>query len=121
MSAIAVSQASSPGSATTFTSGMSETARSGKLEGKSSSLAGILRSGSCSAVVAAGEENRGIGIDGDLPWRLPGDMKHFRTITTTAGGKAERCHHGKAHLGIDPEPFQAAAQAEYHPQQDDAA
>ena len=84
MSAIAVSQASSPGSATTFTSGMSATARSEKVARKASSLAGILRSGSCSAVVAAGEENRGIGIDGDLPWRLPGDMKHFRTITTTA-------------------------------------
>jgi dihydrofolate reductase len=31
-------------------------------------------------VVAYGE-NRGIGYEGRLPWRLPSDMRHFRALT----------------------------------------
>jgi dihydrofolate reductase len=34
-------------------------------------------------VVAAADERLGIGQRGDLPWRLPGEMKHFRDLTRT--------------------------------------
>lgn len=34
-----------------------------------------------SLIVAAGENNV-IGRDGDLPWRLPADLKRFRALTT---------------------------------------
>ncbi len=32
-------------------------------------------------VVAMARETRVIGKDGALPWRIPGDMKHFKEIT----------------------------------------
>lgn len=35
------------------------------------------------AVVAATATSRGIGIAGQLPWRLPEDMAHFKKITST--------------------------------------
>jgi len=33
------------------------------------------------ALIVAVAENGVIGKDGDLPWRLPGDLKHFRRTT----------------------------------------
>ncbi len=33
------------------------------------------------SLIAAMSENRVIGVDGDLPWRLPDDMKHFMCTT----------------------------------------
>jgi len=35
------------------------------------------------AVVAAAAGSRGIGFQGKLPWRLPGDMNHFKQVTKT--------------------------------------
>jgi dihydrofolate reductase len=35
------------------------------------------------AVVAAAANSRGIGYNGQLPWKLPGDMAHFKRVTTT--------------------------------------
>ena len=32
-------------------------------------------------LVAAVAENGVIGRDGDLPWRLPGDLRHFKAVT----------------------------------------
>lgn len=34
------------------------------------------------AVVAVAAQSKGIGYKGDLPWKLPGDMKHFMKVTT---------------------------------------
>lgn len=34
------------------------------------------------SAIAAIDESRGLGIKGDLPWHLPGDLKHFATTTT---------------------------------------
>jgi dihydrofolate reductase / thymidylate synthase len=34
-------------------------------------------------LVVACDLNRGIGKENGLPWRLPGDMKHFRDLTAT--------------------------------------
>lgn len=33
-------------------------------------------------LVAAVADNGVIGLDGDIPWRIPEDMKHFRATTT---------------------------------------
>ena len=33
-------------------------------------------------LIAAMAENRAIGLDNALPWRLPADLKHFRKMTT---------------------------------------
>lgn len=33
-------------------------------------------------IIVAKDESNGIGINGDLPWSLKGDMAHFRKVTT---------------------------------------
>lgn len=33
------------------------------------------------SIIAAADDNNGIGISGGLPWNLPGDLKHYRDIT----------------------------------------
>lgn len=38
--------------------------------------------GACFDVVVAADLDRGIARDGDLPWRLPGDVAHFKRLTT---------------------------------------
>lgn len=35
-------------------------------------------------IVVAADENRGIAAGGDLPWHLPGDLAHFKRITSEA-------------------------------------
>ncbi len=37
---------------------------------------------SCISIIAAMAENRVIGVNNRLPWRLPADLKHFRKVTT---------------------------------------
>ena len=32
-------------------------------------------------IIAAFDQNRGMGLNGDLPWHLPDDFKHFKTQT----------------------------------------
>ena len=34
------------------------------------------------SIIVAMSENRVIGRDGDLPWRLPEDLRRFKTLTT---------------------------------------
>ena len=34
------------------------------------------------SMIVAASTNNAIGLDGDLPWRLPDDLKNFRSITT---------------------------------------
>lgn len=41
------------------------------------------------AIVAASSATRGIGWKGDLPWKLPGDMKYFAKVTTGNYPKSE--------------------------------
>lgn len=36
------------------------------------------------SIISAIDRNKGIGIKGQLPWRLKGDMDHFRTITSNS-------------------------------------
>lgn len=40
-----------------------------------------------SLVVAACQSNQGIGINGTLPWRIPGDLAFFKKITTESLNK----------------------------------
>jgi dihydrofolate reductase len=39
--------------------------------------------------VAAADERLGIGKGGRLPWRLPGEMRYFRELTSGDGGRAD--------------------------------
>lgn len=41
------------------------------------------------ALVVAADEEHGIGLNGTLPWRLPGDLRRFRTITQTSPAGVE--------------------------------
>jgi dihydrofolate reductase/thymidylate synthase len=41
-------------------------------------------------VVVAMDQDRCIGKDGSLPWHLPGELKHFRALTTKTGDVARK-------------------------------
>ena len=49
----------------------------------------IVKDMAATAIVAASASTRGIGWNGDLPWNLPGDLKHFAKLTksTSTDGK----------------------------------
>lgn len=36
------------------------------------------------SIIAAADENLGIGVKNDLPWRLKGDLQYFHYVTTAA-------------------------------------
>lgn len=36
------------------------------------------------SIIAAADQNMGIGIENKLPWKLKGDMQYFQYVTTTA-------------------------------------
>ncbi|CAJ1916920.1 unnamed protein product [Cylindrotheca closterium] len=42
------------------------------------------------AIVAASATTRGIGFKGDLPWNLPGDLKHFAKVTRTTSSQENK-------------------------------
>ena len=41
-------------------------------------------------IVVAADERRGIGKDNDLPWHIPGDLAHFKRLTTTTESSERR-------------------------------
>src|SRR3989338_1802540 len=41
-------------------------------------------------IVVAMDQNRGIGLDGKLPWHLKCDLRHFKEITTKTRDKNKR-------------------------------
>jgi dihydrofolate reductase / thymidylate synthase len=41
-------------------------------------------------VVIAATRDMGIGKDGDLPWKLPGDLKFFNNVTRTTSDPAKK-------------------------------
>ncbi len=41
-------------------------------------------------IVAAAEENDGLGFKGDIPWYLPGDLKFLKTLTSTTRETGKR-------------------------------
>jgi dihydrofolate reductase len=56
------------------------------------------------SVVVAADSARGIGKEGGLPWRLPGEMAYFKRVTTTAApGKRNAVVMGRTtYLSIAP-------------------
>jgi dihydrofolate reductase len=57
-------------------------------------------------IVVAVDEAGGIGKDGGIPWRLPGDMAHFKRLTQAAAeGKRNAVIMGRATWDSIPERF----------------
>lgn len=57
------------------------------------------------SLIAAACENMGIGINGDLPWRLKNELAYFNRMTSTTTDPAKRnaCIMGRnTYLGIPP-------------------
>lgn len=40
------------------------------------------------SLIVATDNEWGIGLDGDMPWNLPGELKHFQKVTTGEGNNA---------------------------------
>ena len=41
-------------------------------------------------IIVAMDEKQGIGYQGRLPWKLPADLKYFKTVTTSTSAAGER-------------------------------
>ena len=59
----------------------------------------------CTAIVAATADKMGIGMNGSLPWKLPGDMNFFsKNYKHSAKRESlQRGGHGTEDLGVDPQ------------------
>lgn len=53
-----------------------------------------------SLVVAAAEENWGIGLRQQIPWRLSADMKHFKEITIRGAAREDESAAATQHAVI---------------------
>ena len=42
------------------------------------------------SIIVAMDEHRGIGKNNQLPWRLPGELKHFKEITCAPAGEGKQ-------------------------------
>ncbi len=42
------------------------------------------------SLIVAYDQNRGIGLNGTLPWRIPADLAHFKSITTKTAVPSKR-------------------------------
>jgi dihydrofolate reductase len=51
-------------------------------------------------IIAAMARNRAIGLDGDMPWHLPGELRHFKKTTMGKPGHQSDGHYpgGKTSL-----------------------
>ena len=70
------------------------------------------------SIIAAMSENQVIGHDNDLPWRLPADLAHFKSLTLgkpiimgVRGDAAELLQRADAGLACQPESPQGIADA----------
>ena len=52
------------------------------------------------SIVVAADQNRGIGLKGRLPWKISGDMRFFRDITSCPERTQVESHYGLTGSGV---------------------